>query len=105
MFGDPGAVAEADEQRDRGVHHPHGLGHHAGAAPEPRQPVPLAGMVPLDAVRLLLADVEAPLRDRLGVGRPVVGTVEADAPTLDALEWACEGGGDTNPAPPANPSA
>src|SRR5919202_5408576 len=91
-FGDAGTVAEADEERDRGVHHPHGLGHHAGAAPDPRQPVPLAGMVPLDPVRLLLADVEAALRDRLAVGRPVVGAVEAHAPALQALEESFESG-------------
>jgi hypothetical protein len=59
-FGDPGAVAEADEQRDRGVHHALGPGDHAGAAAEAGQPVPLPGMIALDAVGLLLADVEAP---------------------------------------------
>ena len=35
----PPRIAEADEQRDRGVHHALGLGDHAGAAAEPRQPV------------------------------------------------------------------
>jgi hypothetical protein len=32
-------------------------------------------MVPLDAVRLLLADEQPPLRDQLGVGGPIVGAV------------------------------
>ena len=91
-FGDPGAVAEADEQRDRGLDHAHGPGHDAGAAAEAGQPVPLPGMIALDAVGLLLADVEAPLRDRLAVGRPVVRAVEADAPALQALEKSLEGG-------------
>src|SRR3954454_12773100 len=91
-FADPGAVAEADEERDRGLDHAHGLGHDAGATPEPRQPVPLPGVVALDPVRLLLADVEAPLRDQLGVRRPVVGAVETDAPALQALEKSFEGG-------------
>src|SRR3954449_7948697 len=45
-----------------------GPGDHAGAAAEGGEPVPLAGMVALDPVRLLLADVEAALRDRLAVG-------------------------------------
>src|SRR5690348_6483982 len=43
-------------------------------------------MVPLDAVGLLLADEQPPLRDQLGVGLPAVGTVEADAPALQSLE-------------------
>src|SRR3954454_8525412 len=43
-------------------------------------------MVALDAVGLLLADEQPPLRDQLGVGRPAVGAVEADAPTLQSLE-------------------
>src|SRR3954451_4013885 len=42
-------------------------------------------MVVLDAVGLLLADEQPPLRDQLGVGRPAVGAVEADAPTLQSL--------------------
>src|SRR5690349_42293 len=43
-------------------------------------------MVPLDAVGLLLADEQPPLRDQLGVGLPAVGTVEADAPALQPLD-------------------
>jgi hypothetical protein len=91
-FADPGGVAEADEQRDRGVHHPLGLGHDAGAAPEAGEPVALPRVVALDAVRLLLADVEPALRDRLDVGRPVVGAVEADTPPFQALEKSFESG-------------
>src|SRR3954447_19656867 len=85
-LGDPGTVAEADEQRDRGVHHPLAPGDHAGAAAEAGEPVPLAGIGALDLVRLLLADVEAAWRDRLAVGRPVVRAVQAHAPALQALE-------------------
>src|SRR3954447_5707218 len=91
-LGDPGTVAEADEQRDRGVYHPLGPGDHAGAAAEAGEPVPLAGMVALDPVRLLLADVEAALRDRLAVGRPVVRAVQAHAPALQALKQSFESG-------------
>src|SRR5919202_2376924 len=91
-FTDPVRVTEADEQRDRGVHHALGPGHDAGAAAEPRQPVPLPGMVALDAVRLLLADEQPALRDRLAVGRPVVRAVETDAPAFQALEKSLESG-------------
>src|SRR4051794_41771758 len=49
-------------------------------------------MVALDPVRLLLADVEAALRDRLAVGRPVVRAVQAHAPALQALEQSFESG-------------
>src|SRR4051794_8899454 len=47
-FVDPTDVAEADEERDRGVDHALGLGDHAGAAAEAGEPAPLAGMVPLE---------------------------------------------------------
>src|SRR3712207_6899379 len=40
------------------------------------EPVPLPRVVPLDAVGLLLADVETPRRDQLGVRRPVVSAVK-----------------------------
>src|SRR4051794_17668142 len=49
-------------------------------------------MVALDAVGLLLADVEPALRDQLGVGRPIIGTVEADAPALRSFEQPLAGG-------------
>ncbi len=75
-----------------------GLGDDAGAAAEPGEPVALAGMVALDAVRLLLADEQPPRRDQLAVGRPVVRAVEARAATLDTLE----GGSVTTPAFPVN---
>src|SRR4051794_4807375 len=49
-------------------------------------------MVALDAVGLLLADVEPALRDQLGVGRPIIGTVEADAPALRSFQQPLAGG-------------
>src|SRR5689334_271828 len=52
-------------------------------------------MVPLDPVRLLLADEQPPLRDRLGVGLPAVGTIETDPPALQAFPHSFEGGGIT----------
>jgi hypothetical protein len=54
--------------------------------------VPLTRVVALDAVRLLLADVELSLGDQLGVGLPAVGAVEPYAPTLQASEEAFAGG-------------
>src|SRR3954470_11103704 len=52
-------------------------------------------MVALDAVRLLLAGEQPPLRDQLGVRRPVVGTIETDPPALQAFQHSFEGGGVT----------
>src|SRR3954454_3394233 len=61
-------------------------------------------MVALDPVRLVLADVEPPLRDQLGVGRPVVRAVKARAPALHPLEQSPQGGGITTPTLPVNHS-
>src|SRR5690348_15130286 len=52
-------------------------------------------MVALDAVGLLLADEQPPLRDQLGVGLPAVGTIETDPPALQAFQHSFEGGGIT----------
>ena len=68
--------------------------------------MPLAGVVALDAVGLVLADVEPPLRDRLGVGRPIVGAVEARVPALlQAREEPFERGSIATAALPVNQSA
>src|SRR5215213_3156566 len=88
-------AAEAGEERDRGVDHVDRLGDHDGAAAEAGEPVPLAGVVALDAVGLLLADVQAALRDQRGVGLPAVGAVETHAPALQAFQHSLEGGGVT----------
>src|SRR5690349_7702898 len=61
-------------------------------------------MVALDTVRLLLADVEAPLRDQLAVGRPVVRAIKTRVPTLHAFEQSARGAGVTTPAFPVNHS-
>src|SRR4051812_24962709 len=55
-------AAEAGEQRDGGVDHADGLGDHDRAAAEAGEPVPLAGVVALDAVGRLLSDERAALR-------------------------------------------
>ena len=49
-------------------------------------------MVPLDAVRLVLAGVEPAERDQLGIGRPLVRAVEARAPAPQALDQPGAGG-------------
>ena len=64
----------------------------------------LAGMVALEAVGLVLAGVEPPLGDRLGVGRPVVGAVEARVPARQAGEEPLQGGAVTTAALPVNQS-
>src|SRR5689334_24918335 len=59
-------------------------------------------MVALDAVRLVLADVEPALRDRLDVGRPIVRAVEAHAPALQAFQHSFESGPVTTPQLPVD---
>src|SRR3954471_9581556 len=85
-------VGEAGEERDRGLDHTLGPGDRARAAAEPGRPVPLPRVVALDPVGLLLADVEPALRDQLGVGRPIIGAVEADAPALRSFQQPLAGG-------------
>jgi hypothetical protein len=54
--------------------------------------MPLPGMVALDAMGLLLADIEPPWRDQLGVRLPAIGTIEPRVPGLpQAGEQALEG--------------
>src|SRR4051812_11339324 len=88
-------AAEAREQRDGGVDHADSLGDHDGSAAEAGEPVPLPGVVALDAVGLLLADEQPPLRDQLGVGLPAVGAGEPYTPVLQSFEHQPEGGGVT----------
>jgi hypothetical protein len=64
--------------------------------------VPLAGMVALDAMGLILADVEPALRDRLLVGRPIVGAVEARVPALQPGKQPFERGPVTTAELPVN---
>ena len=103
-FTDFVVAAEAGEQRDGGVDHALGLGDHDGTAAEAGEPVALAGMVTLDAVRFLLADEELALRDQFGVGGPVVGAVETRVPALQAGKELAEGGGVTTAQLPVNQS-
>jgi hypothetical protein len=102
----PVVAAEAGEQGDRGLDHALGPGDDTGASPEAGRPVAPAGMVALNAVRLVLADMEPPRRDRPGAGGPVVGAVEPRLPALPHPSGQpLEGGGVTTAALPVNPSA
>ena len=53
--------------------------------------MPLAGVVALDPVRLVLADVELADGEQFGVGFPAVGAVEPRPPALQPLEEPVEG--------------
>jgi len=59
-------------------------------------------VIALDPVRLLLADVQPALRDRLAVGRPVVRAVETNAPALQAFKQSFESGPVTTPQLPVD---
>jgi hypothetical protein len=72
-----------------------GLGDDDRTPAEAGEPVPLPRVVALDAVRLVLADVEATLWDQLRVGLPAVGAVESDTPLRQSFEHHLEGGGVT----------
>ena len=85
-------AAEGGEQGDRGVDQALGLGDHDRAPPEAGQPVPLAGVVALDPVRLVLAGVEPAQGDQPGVGRPLIRAIEARAPAPEARDQLGTGG-------------
>src|SRR5215211_3258004 len=57
---DPVVSGEAGEQGDADVHHALGLRDYDRAPPKPGQPMPLARVVPLDAMCLVLARIELP---------------------------------------------
>src|SRR3954447_4623741 len=79
---DPVIASEAGEQGDADVHHAFGLRDHNRTPPEPRQPMPLARIVPFDAVRLVLARVELPDRQEHAIDGVIIRTVEPRAPAL-----------------------
>src|SRR3954454_7430765 len=67
-------------------------GDDAGAPPEAGEPVPLPGIVALDALRLVLADVVPTCRQGRVVGRPVVGAEQAHAPGFQPAQQALQPG-------------
>ena len=76
------------EQGHGGVHHGDRAGHHAGAAAEAGEPVPLASIVALHPVRLVLADAVPSRRQGSIIGRPVVRAEQAHAPRRQAAQQA-----------------
>src|SRR3954452_4029218 len=62
------------------------------APPEPGQPMPLARVVPLDAMRLVLARIELPGRQEHAIDGVIIRAVQARAPARQALEQALTGG-------------
>ncbi len=83
---------EAGEQGDADVHHALGFRDHDGAPPEARQPMPLAGVVPFDAMRLVFACIELPDRQQHIVDGVVVRTEEPGAPARQPLDQAFASG-------------
>src|SRR5215211_6987099 len=99
-IADPMIASEASEQGDADVHHALGLRDHDRAPPKPRQPVPLAGVVPLNPVRLVLARIELPNRQEHAIDGVVVCTVEPGAPARQAFNEALASGRVTTAAFP-----
>ena len=99
---DPVVSGKAGEQGDADVHHALGLRDHNGAAPEPCQPMPLARVVPLDAVCLRLARIELPDRQEHVIDGVIIRTVEPRAPARQARDQALAGGLVTTAALPVH---
>jgi hypothetical protein len=98
-------AAEPGEQGDRGIDHALGFGDNDGAAAEARQPVPLAGIVAFERMRLVLANIEPTDGDELGVGLPAIGAIEPRIEAFQSAQQALAGGAITIPALPINQSA
>src|SRR5829696_8536465 len=73
-----------------------------GAPPEPGQPMPLAGVVPFDAVRLVLARVQLSNWQEHAIDGVIVRTVQARAPARQPLEQALASGFVTTAAFPVH---
>src|SRR4051812_5197031 len=69
-----------------------GLRDHDGAPPEAGQPMPLARVVPFDAVRLVLARVELPDRQEHAIDGVVVRAVQVGAPARQSFKEALTSG-------------
>ena len=93
------------EQRHGRLDHLDRAGDDAGAATEAGEPVPLTGIVALDELRLVLADVVPAFRQGGVVGRPVVRAEQAHAPGLQPTRQALEGDPVAVPALPVDQPA
>src|SRR3954451_9181295 len=85
---DPVVSGEASEQGDADVHHALGLRDSDRAPPEPRQPMALAGVVPLDAMRLVFARMKLSDRQEHVIDHVIAGAVQARAPALQPRDQA-----------------
>src|ERR671912_2112647 len=92
QVADPVAAGEAGEQGDADVHHALGLRDHDRAPTEARQPMPLASVVPLDAMCLVLARMELSDRQEHVIDGVLVRAVKPRAPALQPLKQAPAGG-------------
>src|SRR3954462_12534257 len=101
-IADPVISSEAGEQGDADVHHALGLRDHDRAAPEARQPMPLAGVVPFDAVRLILARVQLSNWQEHAIDGVIVRTVKPRAPARQPLDQALASGFVTTAAFPVH---
>src|SRR5215207_9476203 len=99
---DPVVSGEPGEQGDADGHHPLGLRDHNRAPPEAGQPMSLAGVVPLDAVRRVLTRIELPDWKEHTIDGVIVRAVQAGAPALQALEQALASGFVTTAAFPVH---
>ncbi len=98
---DPVVSSKPGEQGETDVHHALGLRDHDRAPPEARQPMPLAGIVALDAVCLVLARVALPYRQHV-IDSVIVRAGEPCPPALEPLDQALAGGLVTTAALPVH---
>src|SRR5215210_9483245 len=89
---DPVVSSKAGEQGDTDVHHALGFRDHDRASTEPGQPMPLTRVVPLDAMRLVLARMELSDRHEHVIDGVVVRTGKPRAPARQPREQALTGG-------------
>src|SRR4051812_45360277 len=89
---DPVISSEAGEQGDADVHHALGLRDDDRAPPEPRQPMPLTRVVPLDAMRLLLARIELSDGHEHAIDGVIVRTGEPGTPAPQPRDQALASG-------------
>ncbi len=98
--GDPVVSRKAGEQGDTDVHHALDLRDYDGAPAEAGSPMPLARVVPLDAVCLVRAGIELPDRQEYVIDRVIIRAVEPGAPARQPRDEALAGGLVTTPAVP-----
>src|SRR3982750_2862767 len=88
---DPVVSSEAGEQGDPAAPHALGFRDDDRAPPEPRQPMPLARVVPLDAMRLVFTRIELPDWQEHVIDHVIVGAVKGRGPALQPLDEALAG--------------